>query len=234
MFAKLVGPCLVGWLMLAIVQPASAQRGNASVQFEGQTIDEMVAVFMKEHRIPGMTLAIVQAPYIPRVVGYGVSDVERGLLASPKTLWNIGQMTQGYTAVAIMQLIEADKMALNDPVGQHLANLPQRWRDITVRQLMAHVSGLPDYTSQPSFQPAAEYKTDEVIAMVKDRHGLHPGHAGVQQRHRLLLARADRRARQRHELRGLRHQEPNRAPGVEEHALCCRVVRRQIRGGRKQ
>jgi CubicO group peptidase (beta-lactamase class C family)/uncharacterized protein (DUF302 family) len=154
--------------MLAIVQPASAQRGNASVQFEGQTIDEMVAVFMKEHRIPGMTLAIVQAPYIPRVVGYGVSDVEKGLLASPKTLWNVGQMTQGYTAVAIMQLIEADKMALDDPVGQHLANLPQPWRDITVRQLMAHVSGLPDYTRQPSFQPAGEYKPDEVIALVKD------------------------------------------------------------------
>ena len=138
------------------------------VQFEGQTIDEMVAVFMKEHRIPGMTLAIVQAPYIPRVVGYGVSDVEKGLLASPKTLWNVGQMTQGYTAVAIMQLIEADKMALDDPVGKHVANLPPPWRDVTVRQLMAHVSGLPDYTKQPSFQPAGEYKPDEVIALVKD------------------------------------------------------------------
>ena len=88
------------------MQPASAQRGNPAVQFEGQTIDEMVAAFMKEHRIPGMTLAIVQAPYIPRVVGYGVSDVEKGLLASPRTLWNVGQITQGYTAVAIMQLIE--------------------------------------------------------------------------------------------------------------------------------
>src|SRR5262249_21613713 len=124
MFVKLLGLCLVGGLMLNVAQLASAQRGNSLVQFEGQTIDEMVAGFMKEHRIPGMTLAIVQAPYIPRVVGYGVSDVEKGLLASPKTLWHVGQMTQGYTAVAIMQLIEADKLSLDDPVGKHLADLP--------------------------------------------------------------------------------------------------------------
>ena len=103
--------------MLTSVQPTYAERGNPMVEFEGQTIDAMIGAFMKEHRIPGMTLAIVQAPYIPRVVGYGVSDVEKGLLASPKTLWNVGQMTQAYTAVAIMQLVEAEKMTLDDPVG---------------------------------------------------------------------------------------------------------------------
>ncbi len=168
MFIKLLGPWLIGVLMLNVAQSAHAQRGSAVVQFEGQTIDEMVAEFMKEHHIPGMTLAIVQAPYIPRVVGYGVSDVEKGLLASPKTLWNVGQITQGYTAVAVMQLIEAGKLDLDDPVGKHLANLPPSWRDVTVRQLMAHASGLPDYTKHPSFQPAGEYKADEVIALIKD------------------------------------------------------------------
>ena len=78
--------CLGGGLMLGVDQPVPAQRGNPEVQFDGQTIDQMVAAFMKQHRIPGMTLAIVQAPYIPRVVGYGVSDLDKGLLASPKTL----------------------------------------------------------------------------------------------------------------------------------------------------
>lgn len=168
MCAKFSGLCLVGGLMLGVVQPAYAQRGNPVVQFEGQTIDEMIAVFMKEHDIPGMTLAIVQAPYIPRVVGYGVADVEKGLLASPKTLWNVGQITQAYTAVAIMQLIEDNKLALDDAVGKHVANLPPAWQDVTVRQLLGHVSGLPDYTKQPSFEPAAEYTPDAVIALVKD------------------------------------------------------------------
>jgi D-alanyl-D-alanine carboxypeptidase len=154
--------------MLSSAQPAVAQRGSANVQFEGQTIDEMVASFMKEHRIPGMTLAIVQAPYIPRVVGYGVSDIDKGLLASPKTLWNVGQMTQAYTAVAVMQLLEAGKITLDDPAGQHVPSLPGPWQGITVRQLMAHTSGLPDYAKHPSFHPAGEYTPDQVIGLVKD------------------------------------------------------------------
>lgn len=116
MYKRLITTCLLGGFILTVVDTALAQRGNPVVQFEGMTIDEMIGAFMKEHRIPGMTLAIVQAPYIPRVIGYGVSDVEKGLLASPRTLWNVGQMTQAYTAVAIMQLVEAGKLSVDDPV----------------------------------------------------------------------------------------------------------------------
>lgn len=134
--------------------------------FEGQTIDEMIADFMEAHRIPGMTLAIVQAPYIPRVIGYGTANIEKGLLASGKTLWNVGQMTQAYTAVAIMQLVEGQKIALDDPIGKLLPGLPAAWQAITVRQLMAHLSGLPDYTRQPAFKPEADYQASEILALV--------------------------------------------------------------------
>ncbi len=159
---------LLGVLMFTVSQPTYAERGNPRVEFDGQAVDDMIAAFMTEHRVPGMTLAIVQAPYISRVVGYGKSDTEKGLLASPKTLWDVGQMTQAYTAVAIMQLVEAGKMTLDDPVGKHVTGLPSEWQAITVRQLMAHVSGLPDYTKQPSFDPTHEYKPSEVIALVRD------------------------------------------------------------------
>lgn len=160
----LVCVTVLGW-----ATPSYAQRGNPRVAFEGQTIDDMVASFMKEHRIPGMTLAIVQAPYLPRVVGYGESNVEKRLLAAPKTLWNVGQITQAYTAVAIMQLVEADKLALDDTIGKHLPQLPSEWKAITVRQLLAHTSGLPDYRQAPEFKADRVYKPDEVIALVKEK-----------------------------------------------------------------
>lgn len=150
------------------VAPSYAQRGNPVVAFEGQTIDEMIADYMEEHRVPGMTLAIVQAPYIPRVVGYGVADAEKGLLASPKTLWNVGQMTKAYSAVAIMQLVEADKLRLDDAVATYVENLPEAWQGVTLRQLLAQVSGLPDYTQQPSFEPGRDYSGLEVLALVRD------------------------------------------------------------------
>ena len=49
-------------------------RGSADTSYLGQTVDQMVWEFMKKEQIDGLTLAIVQAPYIPRVVGYGLAD----------------------------------------------------------------------------------------------------------------------------------------------------------------
>ena len=91
-------------------QLPQAGRGNVHVAYQGKAIDQMIYEFMEEQGIPGMTLAIVQAPYIPRVVGYGVTDFEKGNLAAAKTLWPVGPISQGYAAVAVMQLYEKEKL----------------------------------------------------------------------------------------------------------------------------
>jgi hypothetical protein len=59
MFGKVARPWLIGLLMVSVAQSAHAQRGNSVVQFDGQTLDEMIAAYMKEHRVPGMTLRVV-------------------------------------------------------------------------------------------------------------------------------------------------------------------------------
>ena len=91
-------------------QLPQAGRGNVHVAYQGKAIDQMIYEFIEEQGIPGMTLAIVQAPYIPRVVGYGVTDFEKGNLAAAKTLWPVGPISQGYAAVAVMQLYEKEKL----------------------------------------------------------------------------------------------------------------------------
>ena len=156
---------VAGALMTASI---SAQRGNPLVQFDGQSIDQLIGAFMAERQIPGVTLAIVQAPYISRVVGFGVSNTETRRLASPKTLWNVGQMARAYTAVAIMQLAEAGKLKLDDGVGRHVPGLPAAWQAVTIAQLMAHASGLPDYTAQKGFDATRRYTRAELIGLVRD------------------------------------------------------------------
>ena len=156
---------VAGTLMVVSI---SAQRGNPLVQFDGQGIDQMIGAFMAERQIPGVTLAIVQAPYISRVVGFGVSNTETRRLASPKTLWNVGQMARAYTAVAIMQLVEAGKLKLDDGVGRHVPGLPAAWQAVTIAQLMAHASGLPDYTAQKGFDPARKFTRAELLGLVRD------------------------------------------------------------------
>lgn len=103
-------------------------RGSADVSYLGRTVDEMIWEFMEENGIPGLTLAIVQAPYIPRVVGYGLSDEKQRRLASVNTMWPAGPISQAYAAVAAMQLYEAGKLDLDAPVSQYVEICPRGGR----------------------------------------------------------------------------------------------------------
>lgn len=141
-------------------------RGNYTVAYQGKSIDQMIYEFMEEKNIPGLTLAIVQAPYIPRVVSYGITDIEQKRLSSAKTIFPIGPISQGYTAVAIMQLYEREKLDIYAPIGKYLKNIPEQWKSITIHQLLQHSAGIPDYRKQKGFNASVENESEHLIASV--------------------------------------------------------------------
>lgn len=143
-------------------------RGDIHALFQGQSIDDLMIDYMSENAIPGMTLAIVQAPYITRVIGCGFADIATKRLASMQTVFHIGEMTNGYTAVAIMQLKEAGKLHLNDCLVQFVQNIPKIWHAITIKDLLTHSSGIPDYTENTRFNHANDYHFNDIIALVQD------------------------------------------------------------------
>lgn len=144
-----------------------ANRGNPDLSYRGQSIDQMIARFMKEKHVDGITLAIVQAPYIPRVAGYGETNTAKGLLASSNTLWNIGPITQGYTAVAVMQLVEQGKMRVDAPIADYVPDLPAAWRKVTIKQLLQHASGIADYRRAAGFDASHDVAPQQLIDSVR-------------------------------------------------------------------
>lgn len=145
-------------------------RGSADVSYLGRTVDEMIWNFMEKNDIPGVSLAIVQAPYIPRVVGYGLSDKKQKRLVSVNTMWPIGQISQGYTAVAIIQLYEAKKLNLDDEIGKYIlcSCVPEEWKKITIRQLLHHSTGISDYRKSPEWKYDKKYSFVELIDLVRN------------------------------------------------------------------
>lgn len=115
---------LAGLLLAAGHTSAWAQRGNPDVAYAGQSIDQMISGFMAEQGISGMAVAIVQAPYITRVTGYGLSDVASRRLSASNTMFDVGQMANAYLAVAILQLVEGNKLALDDAVSRFVPGAP--------------------------------------------------------------------------------------------------------------
>jgi len=76
--------------------------------------------------------------------GYGAADRERGIPNTPGTIFRIGSITKPFTAISIMQLREAGRLELDAPLSRYLPDFPNGG-SITIRHLLNHTSGIPDY-----------------------------------------------------------------------------------------
>lgn len=103
---------------------------------------------MKEQRIPGLQIAIIKDDKIVLSESYGLANVENRVPATRTTLFPINSATKSFTGVAVMQLVEAGLVDLDAPVSAYLDGLPEAWKIVRVRQLLAHTSGLPDMLDQ--------------------------------------------------------------------------------------
>ncbi|MBD9985207.1 serine hydrolase [Citrobacter portucalensis] len=143
-------------------------RGDPQLKVNGKYIDQIIAEVMAKNNLPGLSMAIVQAPYIPRSAGYGLATAANDELASTKTMWGIGPITQAFTAVAVMQLVEQGKLDLNTPVSVYLPGLPENWHNITILELMQHSSGIPDFRSF-GYKQEQKYTPAQLVDLVKDK-----------------------------------------------------------------
>lgn len=159
---------LTGVIMDSMSSYAAGGRGDFNTVYKGQSVDDLIIQYMAENKVPGMVLAIVQAPYITRVVGYGFSDLEKRRLAATRTVFNIGQLTNAFTAVAIMQLKEAGKLDLDQPIHVYLPDVPKSWASITVRHLLTHTSGISDYSSVKEFDYSKNERAEDLLKSVID------------------------------------------------------------------
>jgi D-alanyl-D-alanine carboxypeptidase len=165
----LIALLFAGVIMDSMSSFAGTGRGDFHTTYKGKSVDDLIIDYMEANNVPGMTLAIVQAPYITRVVGYGMSDTDNKRLAATRTVFNIGQMTNAYTAVAIMQLKEEGKLRLDDFLVTYISPIPESWQSITIRQLLTHSTGLPDYTQSEGFDYAKDYDSEAIITFVSDK-----------------------------------------------------------------
>jgi CubicO group peptidase (beta-lactamase class C family) len=77
---------------------------------------------------------------------WGRADRKAGTANTPATRFRIGSMNKMFTAVATLQLVEAHKLALDDPIGKHLPDYPNKEvaAKVTVRHLLTHTGGTGD------------------------------------------------------------------------------------------
>jgi CubicO group peptidase (beta-lactamase class C family) len=77
----------------------------------------------------------------------GLANLERRDKITARTVFDIGSVTKQFTGTAILLLAQAGRLRLDDPLARHLAGLPRWSTRVTLRELLHHTSGIPDYLS---------------------------------------------------------------------------------------
>ena len=92
---------------------------------------------------------------------YGLADRERQAANTVNTRFRLGSMNKMFTAVAILSLVEAGKVALDDPLGKHLPDYPEPEvrAKVTLRHLLMHTGGTGDIFSPQFFERRLALRT---------------------------------------------------------------------------
>src|SRR5688572_15451450 len=126
-------------------------------------VDDYIRTVMAERHVPGVAVAVIKNGKVVKLQGYGVASVEFNVPVTTDTVFEIGSVSKQMTAAAILLLVEDGKVKLDAPISAYLPNTPEAWKDVTVRHLLTHSSGVKSYSSLDGFELYRHLKTAEFI-----------------------------------------------------------------------
>ncbi|MGE7136437.1 serine hydrolase domain-containing protein [Luteibacter sp. NPDC031894] len=167
---------LFGSLLLCGLPVASVFAADAT-PLRGEALDTRVAFLMKEAKVPGFAVAIVEDGKVVSVKAYGQRDVEKGLPLTTDTVMYAASLTKAAFGYATMSLVDAGKLDLDSSIAKDLPKpLPsyskyadltgdERWRKLTPSILLSHRSGFPNFRF---WQPGKDYDPDGKLSFYFD------------------------------------------------------------------
>lgn len=179
---------LVKSLILALVLPLVSSSAPAQSVAEHPRVQQsinLLRVWLDAQRayeqIPAVSAAVVHDQQLLWSGGIGYADIERKIPAAANTTYSICSISKLFTSIAVMQLRDAGKLRLDDPVSRHLSwftikRTDPRAPEITIEGLLTHSSGLPresdfPYWTGPDFTfPSRE----QVIQRLSNQETLYP------------------------------------------------------------
>jgi len=135
-------------------------------------VDSVMRAFMERTRAPGIAYGVIVDGKLLHVAAHGLREVPSGAKVDTSSVFRIASMTKSFTALAILQLRDAGKLALDDPAEQYVPQLKAlRYPTadaprITVRHLLTHAAGFPEDNPWGDQQLAAS--DDDLSRMITE------------------------------------------------------------------
>ncbi|HTD74315.1 MAG TPA: serine hydrolase domain-containing protein [Steroidobacteraceae bacterium] len=142
-------------------------------------LDSIAKQAVAQSHVVGASVLVAKGDRILLLKGYGVSDLGLEAPSKPDSVYHIVGPMLPFTGVAVMQQVERGKLSLDDDIAKYLPEFPTQGHHVTVRQLLSHTSGVPDYhyLGDPLESTYRQPKAmDEVVALFANVPWIHePG-----------------------------------------------------------
>lgn len=134
-----------------------------TISARADEVDNFVRAQLAERHIPGAAIAVIKNGRVVKSEGYGLASVEFNAPVTKETVFEIGSVSKQMTAAAIMLLVEEGKINPDEKISKYLPATPDAWKNVTVRHLLTHTSGIKSYTGLSGFELTKRLSRDEFI-----------------------------------------------------------------------
>ncbi|MDE2921493.1 MAG: serine hydrolase [Acidobacteriota bacterium] len=132
----------IGHALLGLMLVANAPAEDAGLTPEAAAQVDAVFKLWDRETTAGCAVSVTKAGETVYARGFGMAHLEQPAPITPETIFEAGSVSKQFTAAAIVLLALDGELSLDDPVREHLPELPDFGAPITIRHLLTHTSGL--------------------------------------------------------------------------------------------
>jgi CubicO group peptidase (beta-lactamase class C family) len=111
-------------------------------------LDSAIQAALPRLGAPGLSIGVVRDRELRWSAGYGLADIENDVPATPASVYRLASVAKPITATAVLQLAERGRLDLDAPIQRYVPDFPEKPWPITARQLLAHQSGIRNWTDE--------------------------------------------------------------------------------------
>lgn len=159
LFASLITAVLLASGVALAVTPSGIVAGNVKVHTTSDkaadgALDGALKGLVARHGGPPGVIAVVQRGKSREVHTFGVANIKTGRPMGVNDRIRIASTAKAFSGAVALSLVSKGKgdLSLNDTIGKRLPDLPKSWHEVTLRQLLNHTSGIPDFSLDEGFR----------------------------------------------------------------------------------
>lgn len=145
-------------LVSLLAAPVTAQSPR-------RAIDSLMAPYAQSDG-PGASVLVIHEGRVAYMKSYGLAEVESRVPVAPQTNFRLASLSKQFTATAVMLLVADGKLRYDDDITRVLPGLPPLANGVTVRQLLNHTSGLPDYEDYVADGQTTQVHDGDIPALI--------------------------------------------------------------------